>query len=112
MAPQQFRSRIIGCGAYLPERIMTNDELAALVDTSNEWIVQRTGIRQRHIAADGEFCSDLATRAAERALADAGVAASEVDLVIVATATPDNTFPATAARVQANLGMTRGASFD
>ncbi|HEY0523262.1 MAG TPA: beta-ketoacyl-ACP synthase III [Stellaceae bacterium] len=112
MAPQQFRSRIIGCGAYLPERIMTNDELAALVNTSNEWIVQRTGIRQRHIAADGEFCSDLATRAAERALADAGVAASEVDLVIVATATPDNTFPATAARVQANLGMTRGASFD
>src|SRR5260221_2623592 len=108
----QFRSQVVGCGAYLPERIVANDELARRLDTSDEWIVQRTGIRQRHIAADGELCSDLARRAAQRALADAGMAAGELDLLILATTTPDNTFPATATKVQAQLGMTAGAAFD
>jgi 3-oxoacyl-[acyl-carrier-protein] synthase-3 len=107
-----FRARIRGCGAYLPERIVTNAELAARLDTSDEWIVQRTGIRQRHVAAEGEFTSDLALKAAERALVHAGVKASEIDLIVLATATPDNTFPATAAKVQARLGATQGAAFD
>ncbi len=107
-----FRSQVIGCGAYLPERIVSNAELAQRLDTSDEWIVQRTGIRQRHVAAPGELTSDLALRAAERALAAAGMAAGEVDLIVLATATPDNTFPATATKVQARLGMTRGAAFD
>jgi len=106
------RSVIEGVGSYLPERIVTNDELARKVDTSDEWIVERTGIRERRIAAQGEKTSDLAVAAARVALADAGIAASDVDLVIVATATPDQTFPATAATVQASLGMTAGASFD
>ncbi len=109
MAP---RSVVLGCGAYLPARIVTNAELAAKVDTSDEWIVQRTGIRQRHIAAEGEVTSDLAVAAAQRALDHAGVKASEIDLIVLATATPDNTFPATATKVQARLGMTRGAAFD
>jgi 3-oxoacyl-[acyl-carrier-protein] synthase-3 len=91
---------------------MTNDELARLVDTSNAWIVERTGIRQRHIAAEGELTSDLAVRAAEAALADAGVRPSDVDLIVLATSTPDETFPATATRVQARLGIARGAAFD
>jgi 3-oxoacyl-[acyl-carrier-protein] synthase-3 len=107
-----FRARIRGCGAYLPERIVTNAELAARLNTSDEWIVQRTGIRQRHVAAEGEFTSDLALKAAERALVHAGVKASEIDLIVLATATPDNTFPATAAKVQARLGATQGAAFD
>jgi len=106
------RSVIEGVGSYLPERIVTNAELARKVDTSDEWIVERTGIRERRIAAEGEKTSDLAVAAARVALADAGIAASDVDLVIVATATPDRTFPATAAAVQARLGMTSGASFD
>ena len=106
------RSVIEGVGSYLPERIVTNAELARKVDTSDEWIVERTGIRERRIAAEGEKTSDLAVAAARVALADAGIAASDVDLVIVATATPDRTFPATAAAVQALLGMTSGASFD
>ena len=106
------RSRVLGCGAYLPERVLTNAELAERVDTTDEWIRQRTGIAQRHIAADGELTSDLATKAADQALRNAGIAASELDLIVLATATPDETFPATAARVQANLGMTRGAAFD
>ena len=106
------RSVIEGVGSYLPERIVTNAELARKVDTSDEWIVERTGIRERRIAAAGEKTSDLAVAAARVALADAGIAASDVDLVIVATATPDQTFPATAATVQARLGMTSGASFD
>ena len=105
-------SVVLGCGSYVPDKILTNDDLAKLVDTSDEWIVQRTGIRERHIAADGELTSDLATRAAERALADAGIEASEIDLVIVATTTPDYTFPATAAAVQRKLGITKGAAFD
>ena len=106
------RSRIIGWGAYLPQRILTNDELAKTIDTSDEWIATRTGIRQRHIAAPGEKTSDLAVEAAKAALAVAAVAADEVDFIIVATATPDNTFPSTATAVQAKLGITRGAAFD
>jgi 3-oxoacyl-[acyl-carrier-protein] synthase-3 len=107
-----IRSVVQGCGAYLPARIVTNEELAKKVDTSDEWIQQRTGIKQRHIAADGEFTSHLAIKAAERALAHAGVKASELDLIVLATATPDETFPATATRVQAALGMVNGAAFD
>lgn len=107
-----IRSVVQGCGAYLPERVVTNDELARKVKTSDEWIQQRTGIRQRHIAADGEFTSHLALKASQRALEHAGVKASDLDLIVLATATPDETFPATATRVQAELGMTRGAAFD
>jgi 3-oxoacyl-[acyl-carrier-protein] synthase III len=108
-----FRSVVLGCGGYLPERVVSNAELARRLDTSDDWIVQRTGIRQRHVAAQGELTSDLAVRAAERALASACVKASDIDLLVLATATPDNTFPATAARVQARLGLARGApSFD
>ncbi len=106
------RSLIVGAGAYLPERVVTNDDLAAKMDTTDEWIVQRTGIRQRHIAADGELTSHLAVKASERALAAAGLTAADVDLIVLATTTPDETFPATATRVQAMLGMTRGAAFD
>ncbi|MEO6124324.1 MAG: beta-ketoacyl-ACP synthase III [Ilumatobacteraceae bacterium] len=107
-----IRSVVLGCGSYLPDRIVTNDELSAQVDTSHEWIVQRSGIRQRHIAADGELTSDLATAAARAAIADAGIAIDEVDLIVVATSTPDETFPATATTVQYKLGMKRGAAFD
>lgn len=107
-----IRSVVQGCGAYLPERLVTNDELAKKMDTSDEWIQQRTGITQRHIAADGEFTSHLAIKASERALAHAGMNASDVDLIVLATATPDETFPATATRVQSALGMTKGAAFD
>jgi 3-oxoacyl-[acyl-carrier-protein] synthase-3 len=96
----------------LPARILTNAELAAKVDTSDEWIVQRTGIRQRHIAAEGEFTSHLAVKAAEAALADAGVDAQSIDLIVLATSTPDNTFPATAVSVQNALGIHHGAAFD
>jgi len=107
-----IRSVVRGCGAYLPERVVTNAELARKVDTSDEWIQQRTGIKQRHIAADGEFTSHLAIRASQRALEYAGIAASDLDLIVLATATPDETFPATATRVQAALGMVKGAAFD
>ena len=103
---------MLGCGSYLPERILTNAELAAKVDTSDEWIVQRTGIRQRHIAAEGEFTSHLAIKAALAALADAGVDAQSIDLIVLATSTPDNTFPATAVAVQSALGINHGAAFD
>lgn len=106
------RSKILGCGSYLPERVVTNAELAKTVDTSDEWIVERSGIRQRHIASDGQFTSDLALKAAERALEHASIKAKNVNMVIVATTTPDNTFPATATKVQHNLGMTSGAAFD
>ena len=99
------RSRIIGCGSYLPSNVVTNDELAKRVDTSDEWIVARTGIRQRHIAAEGETTSDLAVAAATRAMEHAGVTAADIDMIIVATATPDNTFPATATKVQHRLGV-------
>ena len=107
-----LRSQIIGCGGYLPERIVTNHELAARLDTSDEWICQRTGIGERRVAADGETTSDLAVCAAQRALADADMSAGDLELIVLATATPDNTFPATATKVQAQLGMHRGAAFD
>jgi 3-oxoacyl-[acyl-carrier-protein] synthase III len=106
------RSIVRSVGAYLPARIMTNDDLAKLVDTSDEWIVQRTGIKQRHIAAEGENTSDLATVAGRRALENAGLTPEDIDLIIVATTTPDMTFPATAAVVQQKLGMHHGAAFD
>lgn len=105
-------SVVIGCGSYLPERILTNAELATMVDTTDEWIVERSGIRQRHIAAEGEKTSDLAIKAAERAIAHAGIQATDIDLIVLATATPDETFPATACRVQHALGITSGAAFD
>ncbi len=107
-----LRARITGTGAYLPERVVTNEELAARINSSDNWIVSRTGIRQRHVAADGEVTSDLGHHAAVRALAAAGLAAADVDLVVVATTTPDDTFPATATQVQAKLGVRRGAAFD
>jgi 3-oxoacyl-[acyl-carrier-protein] synthase-3 len=107
-----FRAQVLGCGGYLPERIVTNADLAKTLDTTDEWIVQRTGIRERRVAAPGEYTSDLAVKAARRALDAAGIAAAEVDLIVLATSTPDNTFPATAAKVQAALGVTGGAAFD
>ena len=107
-----IRSVVLGCGSYLPQRIVTNAELAARIDTSDEWIVQRTGIRQRHIAAEGEFTSHLAIKAAQSALANAGVDAQSIDLIVLATSTPDNTFPATAVAVQDGLGIHHGAAFD
>jgi 3-oxoacyl-[acyl-carrier-protein] synthase-3 len=107
-----LRSVVLGCGSYLPQRILTNAELAQRIDTSDEWIVQRTGIRQRHIAAEGEFTSHLALNAARAALADAAVDAQSIDLIVLATSTPDNTFPATAVAVQHELGITHGAAFD
>ena len=106
------RSFIRGSGAYLPERILTNSDLSKMVDTSDEWIRERTGIEERHIAADGELTSDLATGAAKQALANAGIDASEVDLIVLATTTPDQTFPATATTVQDKLGIKQGAAFD
>jgi 3-oxoacyl-[acyl-carrier-protein] synthase-3 len=107
-----IRSVILGAGCYLPQRILTNAELAKLVDTSDEWIVQRTGIHQRRIAAAGEFTSDLALHAARAALADAKVDPKSIDLIVLGTSTPDNTFPATAVSIQAGLGITQGAAFD
>ncbi len=108
----RWRSQAAGTGGYLPERIVTNDELAARLDTSDAWIRQRTGIAERRIAAPGELTSDLATEAAKRALECAGMSGSDLDLLVLATATPDQTFPATAVKVQARLGMKRGAAFD
>jgi 3-oxoacyl-[acyl-carrier-protein] synthase-3 len=107
-----MRSMVLGCGSYLPGRILSNDDLARSVETTDEWIVQRTGIRERHIAAAGEFTSDLALNAAHAALANAHVEASSIDLIVLATSTPDQTFPATAVSVQAGLGITHGAAFD
>ena len=106
------RSVIAGCGAYLPEQVITNAQLAETVDTTDEWITSRTGIQQRHIAAEGEKTSDLAIEAARSALASADIEAGDLDFIIVATATPDQTFPATATVVQRELGMTSGAAFD
>jgi 3-oxoacyl-[acyl-carrier-protein] synthase-3 len=107
-----LRSKVSGCGSYLPARVVTNGELAMRIETSDDWIRQRTGICQRHIAAEGELTSDLGRKAAEAALADAGLSARDLDMIVVATSTPDETFPATATRIQAQLGMTRGAAFD
>ncbi len=106
------RSIVTGCGAYLPAQIVTNEDLAKKVDTTDEWIRQRTGIRQRHIAAEGEMTSDLGTAAAKEAMAQAGISPADVDLIVCATSTPDETFPATATRIQEHLGMTQGAAFD
>ena len=106
-----MRSVVLGCGAYLPSRIVTNAELAQSVDTSDEWIVQRTGIRERRVAAQGEYTSDLAIHAAQAALKNAGVDAQSIDLVLVATSTPDRSFPATAVSVQAALGITGAVSY-
>jgi 3-oxoacyl-[acyl-carrier-protein] synthase III len=107
-----IRSIARGCGAYLPERIVTNAELAAKVDTTDEWIQARTGIKQRHIAADGQLTSDLAIHAANQAMEMAGVEGKDIDLIVLATATPDHTFPSTATTVQAAIGMSGGAAFD
>jgi 3-oxoacyl-[acyl-carrier-protein] synthase-3 len=106
------RSVILGCGSYLPSRVVSNDDLAKIIDTSDAWIVERTGIKRRHIASEGETTSDLALEAAKRALKHADIGPADLDLVIVATTTPDETFPSTATRIQARLGMTRGAAFD
>ncbi|MCG8441747.1 MAG: ketoacyl-ACP synthase III, partial [Caulobacterales bacterium] len=106
------RSVIEGVGAYLPERVLTNDELARMVDTDNEWIIARTGIEERRIAEPGETTADMGAVAARRAMADAGVEPDDIDLIVVATTTPDRTFPATAAIVQSMLGVSNGAAFD
>ena len=107
-----IRSVIRGIGAHLPARIMTNDDLSEFVETSNDWIVERTGIRQRHIAEDGETTADLGVAAARQAMIRAGIDPIDIDLIICATATPDRTFPATAVRIQSMLGITTGAAFD
>ena len=107
-----LRSVVLGCGSYLPSRVLTNAELSRMVETSDEWITQRTGIRERHIAAEGETTSDMAIRAARAALAAADVDAQSIDLIVLATSTPDNTFPASAVQIQAGLGITQGAAFD
>ena len=108
----RWRSQAAGTGGYLPERIVTNEELATRLDTSDAWIRQRTGIAERRIAAPGELTSDLATEAGRRALERAGMSGGDLDLIVLATATPDQTFPSTAVKVQARLGMKRGAAFD
>jgi len=108
----EIRSVVLGCGGYLPDKVLTNADLARLVDTSDEWIHQRTGIRERHVVQDGEMTSDLAVAAARRALDNAGLKATDIDLIVLATTTPDNTFPATAVTVQERLGITGGAAFD
>lgn len=107
-----IRSVIRGCGSYLPEKVVTNAEMSRIVDTSDDWIVERTGIRERRIAADGELTSDLALAAARNTLNVAGLEPKDIDLIILATSTPDQTFPATAVTVQAGLGITHGAAFD
>jgi 3-oxoacyl-[acyl-carrier-protein] synthase-3 len=107
-----IRSTVLGCGSYLPEKSLTNEELATMVDTSDDWIVQRTGIRKRHIASPGEFTSHLAVKAARRALDSAGLEPKDIDMIVLATATPDNTFPATAVTVQNELGIHHGFAFD
>ena len=107
-----IRSVIRGCGAYLPEKVLTNEELSRLVDTNDDWITERTGIKERHIAAEGELTSDLGVAAAKRALEAAEIDAKDIDLIILATSTPDQTFPATAVTIQAALGATQGAAFD
>lgn len=107
-----IRSVVIGCGAYLPENVVTNSDLEKTVDTTDEWIIQRTGIKQRHIASEGETTADLGEKAARAALANAGVDIADIDLIVLATSTPNNTFPATAVEIQHRLGMKHGAAFD
>ncbi len=106
------RSIVLGCGSYLPSQVLTNEELSRKVDTSDEWIVQRTGIHERRIAASGELTSQMATHAARAALAHAHLDPQAIDLIVLGTSTPDNTFPASAVAVQAALGITHGAAFD
>ena len=107
-----MRSVITGTGSYLPERVLSNKALTEFVDTTDEWIRERTGILQRHIAAEGETTSDLATHAAKLAIEDAGLQPDDIDLIVIATTTPDYTFPATATIVQEQLGIHHGAAFD
>jgi 3-oxoacyl-[acyl-carrier-protein] synthase-3 len=107
-----MRSVVLGCGSYLPSRVVTNAELSGMVDTSDEWITQRTGIRERRLAAEGEMTSDMGIKAARAALDAAGIDAQSIDLVVLATSTPDNTFPASAVVIQAGLGISQGAAFD
>jgi 3-oxoacyl-[acyl-carrier-protein] synthase III len=106
------RSFIRGTGGYLPEKVLTNDDLSAMLDTSDAWIRERTGIKRRHVAADGELTSDIATAAARQALEASGFDATDIDLIVLATTTPDQTFPATATAVQAKLGCGPSAAFD
>lgn len=108
----KYSSVITGTGSYLPSRVLSNDELSTMVDTSDEWIVSRTGIKQRHIVAEGEFTSDLATKAAEKAIEAAKISLDDVDMIIVCTTTPDSTFPSVATKVQAKLGIKNAAAFD
>jgi len=112
MTSERIYSRIAGTGSYLPEKVLTNDDLAKFVDTSDEWIATRTGIRERHVAAEGETTSDLSFHAATRALEAAGVDASELDLIVVGTTTPDIIFPSTACLLQARLGANGCGAFD
>lgn len=107
-----IRSAIIGCGAYTPANVVKNTDLEGVVETSDEWIIQRTGIRQRHIAEEGETTADLGEKAAREALEDAGITTDDLDMIILATSTPDNTFPATSVDIQHRLGMSHGAAFD
>src|SRR3546814_10918841 len=107
-----YRSLVTGCGAYLPSQIVTNADLAKRVDTTDEWFRQRTGIHQHHVAADGEMNSDLGSAAASEAMAQAGVGPGDIDLIVCATSPPDETFPGTATRLQARLGLGPGAAFD
>jgi 3-oxoacyl-[acyl-carrier-protein] synthase-3 len=107
-----IRSVIRGVGGYLPKKILTNADMAKLVDTTDDWITERTGIKQRHIAADNEFTSDLGIHASKQALVRSGIDPVDIDLIVCATATPDRTFPATAVKIQAGLGVTKGAAFD
>lgn len=108
----KIHSKITATGSYLPEKILTNNDLAKIVETTDEWVVERTGIKKRHIAAEGEFTSDLALKAAQRALENSGVKAEEIDMIVLATTTPDLTFPATATTLQAKLGATKAFAFD
>ncbi len=108
----RLRTVVKGCGGYLPERVLTNADLAKIVDTNDEWITARTGIKERRIAAPGELTSAMGVAAARAALADAKMDPEEIDLIILATSTPDQTFPATAVTIQADLGITAGAAFD
>ena len=108
----EFVSVVRGVGGHLPSKVLTNDDLAKMVDTTDDWIAARTGIRKRHIAADGETTSDLGAIAARKALDAAGLTPDDIDLIVVATATPDYTFPSTATIIQQKLGITRGAGFD
>ncbi|MEM9494623.1 MAG: beta-ketoacyl-ACP synthase III [Pseudomonadota bacterium] len=107
-----LKAVVTGCGDFLPEKVLTNDDLSKMVDTSDEWIRERTGIRERHVAGENEVTSDLAAHAARAAMERAGVGAGDIDLIVVATTTPDRTFPSTAAIVQAKLGVELGAAFD